>query len=317
MSAPRCAQAKPLVLLWLARPPDHIRTTLYVTALAVAALFLVPNGMGSNISRLVFFCLPVAVVALSPLRSRMLALAVVPLAIAGFAGTALDLVNAQRPVSSAQYYQSLAHRLDTVPGLANCRLEVVDHGAQAGYSVLLGHAQLARGWETQENLELNKVLSDPDLDATTYKVWLDNNAVCYVALPADAVESNPEYDLVSSGSVPYLLPYWHNADWQLFRVADAGHIVPAPAPVLAFGQASMTLRVPCACTVNVRVRFSGFLSARLQTTTTEDGRTILAPVGPAVVATLADDGSGWTRLTTTRPGTYLLAGNLSDGILPR
>ena len=147
--------------------------------------------MGSNISRLAFFCLPVAVVALSTLRSRVLALAVVPLAIAGGAGTVLDLVNAGHPVSSAGYYDSLIDQLDHTPGLMNCRVEVVDHGAHGGDYALLDHAQLARGWETQENAELNKTLDDKSLDKTTYKIWLDNNAVCYVALPADPVAEQP------------------------------------------------------------------------------------------------------------------------------
>jgi len=295
-----------LVLLWLARPPDHLRTTLYVTALATVALFLVPNGMGSNISRFAFFCLPVAVVALSTLRSRLIALAVVPLAIAGGAGTVLDLVNAGRPISSASYYDSLITQLDRLPGLSNCRVEVVDHGAHGGDYALLDHAQLARGWETQENTELNKALNDTALDKTTYKVWLDNNAVCYVALPAESVDSNPEYKLVAKGGIGYLTEIWHDANWRLFQVLTPSHIVAAPATVLAYNQAAMTIHVPCTCTINVRVRWSHYLGAVLKQS---------APGVKAVTAKVVDDGSGFTNVTTPQAGDYVLSGSLTGGFL--
>lgn len=295
-----------LVLLRLARPPDHIRTTLYVTALATLAFFLIPNGMGSNVSRLVFFCLPVAVVALSTLRSRILALAVMPLAIAGGAGTVLDLVHAGQPVSSAKYYDSLIVQLDRLPGLNDCRVEVVDHGAHAGDSALLDHAQLARGWETQEDTERNNSLTKSSLDATTYKVWLDNNAVCYVALPDESLKSNPEYDLVAAGGIGYLRRIWHDEHWQLFQVRTPTRIVAPPASVLEYSQARMTIRVPCACKINVRVRWSQYLDAVLR-----------QPSGaaPQVTAEVTDDGSGWTSLTTVQPGDYDLSGNLTGGLL--
>lgn len=296
-----------LVLLRLARPPGHIRTTLYVTALATIVLFLIPNGMGSNISRLVFFCLPVAVVALSPYRSRVLVLAAVPLAVAGGAGTVLDLVNAGRPVSSASYYDSLIDQLDQLPGLTNCRVEVVDHGAHGGDFALLEHAQLARGWETQENTELNKTLNKESLDETTYKIWLDNNAVCYVALPADSVVSNPEYDLVAKGGIGYLTEIWKDEHWQLLQVLTPTHIVAAPASVLAYNQAAMTIHIPCTCTVNVRVRFSQYLDAVLKQPASAEA--------PKVTAKVVDDGSGWTTVITDRPGDYVLSGSLTGGFL--
>lgn len=297
-----------LVLLRVARPPDHLRTTLYVTAIATVVLFAVPNGMGSNISRLVFFCLPVAVVALSTLRLRVLALLVAPLIVAGSIGTVLDLVKAGHPVSSAGYYDSLVRQLDHTRGLANCRLEVVDHGAHGGDSVLVQHAQLARGWETQENTARNDALNKPSLDATTYKVWLDNNAVCYVALPAEAVQSNPEYDLVAHGGIGYLSEIWHDPHWKLFQVLTPTHIVSAPASVLAYSQAALTIRIPCACTVNVRVRWSQYLDAVLKHPAATSG-------AKPVTARVADDGSGWTSVTTPRPGDYVLSGNLTGGLL--
>jgi hypothetical protein len=290
-----------LLLLRVAAPPDHLRTTLWVTALATAVLFAVPNGMGSNIARLALFCLPVAVIASSQAARRVLAVAVVPIVVAGGIGTVRDLVNAERPVSSAGYYTALADRLDALPGLNNCRVELVDHGAHAGYYALLGHVLLARGWETQPDNQLNHALTQDDLDAVTYKVWLDNNAVCYVALPHDSVASNPEYDLVAKAGIGYLDQVWSDANWRLFRVQHSTPIVAAPAAIISTSQASMTIRIPCSCTVNVRVRWSQYLDATLQ-----------SPPGttPSVTAPVTDDQAGWTRITAPQPGTYVLSGSL-------
>ena len=43
------------------------------------------------------------------------------------------------------------------------------------------------------------------------------------------------------------------------------------------------------------------------------GRTVDAV--PAVTAQVLDDGSGWTTLTTLKPGTYVLRGSLRGGLL--
>jgi hypothetical protein len=189
----------------------------------------------------------------------------------------------------------------------NCRVEVVNHGAHAGDAVLLDHAQLARGWETQENTQLNNALDQKSLDATTYKIWLDNNAVCYVALPADSVKSNPEYDLVAKGGIGYLTEIWQDDDWQLFEVLSPTHIVAAPASVIAYSQAAMTIRIPCACAVKVRVRWSTYLDAVLKQPAPNRA--------PAVTAEVSDDGSGWTSISTPRAGDYVLSGSLTGGFL--
>jgi len=303
-----------LTQLWLllARPADHLRTTLATSTLATLLLFLVPNGMGSNFSRFAYFCLPAAVVATSSKRLRVALFAALPVTIAATVGTVIDLVNASRPISSVAYYTSLAHRLDKITDLNDYRVEVVNHGAHAGYDALLEHALLARGWETQEDHALNASLLNHDLDAVTYKVWLDNNAVGYVALPSSAVQGYPEYTLVRDHLPKYLHRIWRNADWQLYEVQTPTPIVGRPARVLGHDQKSMTIRMPCACTVPVRVRWSKFLTAELQGAG-KLGHTVDSV--PAVTAQVADDGSGWTTLTTKRAGVYVLRGSLRGGLL--
>ena len=291
-----------LLLLLCARPVVWLRTTIWLSVITTFVLAWFPNGMGSNFSRYAWFCIPVAVVALSKFRVWILTLIIAPLLVTGVSGTYLDLVNAGEPVSQTNYYAALGAQLDTIHDLQDYRVEVVNHGAHAAYDALLNHATLARGWETQEDNALNAALNDRNLDATTYKVWLDNNAVGYVALPlVGDVSRYPEYVLVDSGKLSYLKLLWQTQDWKLYQVQNATKIVEAPATPVRITQSQLTIDVPCACAVSLRIRFSKFLHAEEQTS--------------RAAAQVADDGSGWTTLTTPEPGTYDLRGSLSGGLL--
>lgn len=293
--------------LWLAWPADHIRTTLWVSVLALLALWLIPNGLGSNYARFIFAPLPVMVLATSQRRQQWAVLAVAPALVMGIIGTSFDLVHATAPVSSPSYYKALVTRLDQVGDMRNYRLEVVNHGAHTGDDTLINHFMLARGWETQEDTALNKVLLEGPIDPITYKVWLDNNAVGYVALPTTPVKKYPEYQLVKDHPPRYLHRIWSSHDWQLFRVDNPTRIVGQPGAVLAHEQKSMTISVPCACTLPVRVRWSKFLAATLQV---RDRHGELVDAVPQVQAKVNDDGMGWTKITTTRPGTYVMRGSI-------
>ncbi len=306
------SQAKDVLLglgcLAVACTTDHLRVTIAMSFIATVTLWAVPNGLGSNFARFVWFCLPVAVVALTERRAALAALMVAPVLFVGGMTTVNDLKDAVRPVSSVSYYKSLAAELDRVADLRNYRVEVVNHGAHAGYDALLGHAMLARGWETQEDNALNKSLKQNPLDPVTYKIWLDNNAVGYVALPSASVGGPPEYTLVREGTARYLHRIWGDDNWLLYRVADPTPIAGRPATVLDHDQKSMTVNVPCACTITLRLRYSKFLAAAPQQAAASGGST--ADAVPTVRARVADDGSGWTTLTTTKAGVYVLHGSL-------
>jgi hypothetical protein len=297
------------LILVFSGAPDHLRTTFGVTLIAVVVAWAVPNGVGSNIARFVWFVLPVAALALSTKRVAIALLATAPLVAIGGITTVTDLVHASEPISSVAYYNTLVNRLDHIPDLRNYRVELVDHGARAGYDALLEHAWLARGWETQEDNALNGPLTQDPLDPITYKVWLDNNAVGYVALPSTSVVTYPEYKLVESGKATYLTRIWWDEKWDLFRVDNPTPIVAAPATMVRHDQKSMTLRVPCRCKVAVRVHWSRFLTAALQARAPSGRGTVDAT--PSENADVLNDGSGWTVLTTHKPGVYVLRGSLS------
>jgi hypothetical protein len=275
----------------------YLRTIIYVSILASLVLAIIPNGMGSNFARLAWFCLPVAVVATTRRRLWVALVVTLPVLLLGADGTVSDLRGASQPVSRTSYYKPLADELDRLNKLANYRVEIVTHGAHAAYDALLDHAMLARGWETQEDNLLNKTLQNAALDSTSYKIWLDNNSVGYVAFPVTKSDKSPEYLLVADGDLDYLKQIWAGDDWILYRVDDPTPIVAPPQKVLTYSQSQLTLRVPCTCTFSVRVRWSKFLRAD-------------AVVGPAT-ARVVDDGYGFTSVTTTAPGDYALHGSVT------
>ncbi len=297
-----CQLVAAATLLLVVTSPDWLRTTLWLTLLGSPLVFLIPNGLGDNLLRLVAYCLPAIVVATSTRRLRIALLgASIALALSTKQSVG-DVFDAAEPTASPAYYTSLISELKTLHSrLRDCRLEVVDDGTHTASFALLDHAMLARGYEYQEDNELNAVLSQPDLDSIEYKVWLDNNAVCFVAIASTYRRSiTPEFRLVSRNRPTYLSPVWHDSAWTVYAVADSNPIVAAPVRVVLFSQAKLVLRVPCACTFGVRVRNPGRLRA-----------VMTAPQhssGSAIDATLAPDGFGWTTMTTTRPGVYTLSG---------
>jgi hypothetical protein len=298
-----CAETVAGLLLFLfAGPPAYLRTVIYLSIFAAVVLSLVPNGMGSNFPRLAWFCLPVVVLATSSKRLLIALLTSLPMVAIGAAGTVEDLHDASEPVSSTAYYTPLADELDRLDGLANYRVEIVTKGAHAAYDALLDHAMLARGWESQEDNALNKTLQNAALDATSYKIWLDNNSVGFVAVPDTKSDNSPEYDLVLGGGLKYLTRVWSADHWVLYRVSDPTPIVAPPQNVLEYSQSHLTIRVPCACTFSVRVRWSKFLRA-------DPAAASGAP--PAARAQVVDDGYGYTSVTTTAPGNYVLHGSVT------
>lgn len=279
-----------LLIMLAAKPPPYVRTVLLISIVAFPFIVLVPNGMGTNFERFAWICLPVAIIATSEARRSLALFATACGAVSGIVGSILDLSIASEPQSNLAYYSSLITQLDRTPDLQNYRLEVVPDGTYVAAYALLDHASLARGYETQSDHEFNAILYSSTLDATTYKLWLDNNAVGYVAIDQVTLLSGPEDRLVRSGSLPYLHRVWSDAHWRLYRVDTATPIVSAPGKIIDAEQAQLTIQTPRASTLAVRVRWSRFL-------------TVKGPPGSQVQS----DGQGWTTLIAPRAGRYVIS----------
>ncbi|MEU8330106.1 hypothetical protein [Micromonospora sp. NPDC048839] len=160
----------------------------------------------------------------------------------------------------------------------------------------LGEVPLARGWLRQADIDRNPLFfttvpgaagTGAPLTPSTYRAWLAENAVQYVALP-DAPLSwvgRAEAELVEGG-LPYLTPVWSGPHWRVWAVADPTPLVAAPAELIRVDGAAVTFRAPTAGPVAVRVRHSRWLVASGDATVTADG--------------------DWTTVTVPRPGEYTL-----------
>lgn len=283
-----------IAVLFLARPAPYVRTVLLLSLPVWLVAVAVPNGLGGNFERFTWIVLPVAVVATAR-APRRLAATVGALAVTCSAvGTAKDLYVASRPQSQRGYYAALIRQLDARPDLLGHRIEVVPDGTHLAADLLLGHAYLARGYETQSDNQYARVLNDGPLDAARYRRWLDDNAVAYVLLDHTTTTPSAESTLVRLHRPAYLRQTWTDGHWRLFAVTRPVPIAPAPARVVAAAQARLTVVVSRPARVQLRVRWSRFLTVR----STDGGRARLAAAAHC----------GWTVLTVQRPGRFVLGG---------
>jgi hypothetical protein len=121
---------------------------------------------------------------------------------------------------------------------------------------------LARGWLRQVDVGRNELFYDGSLDASTYRRWLDDNAVSWIALARGEHDwaAGREAILVRSG-LPYLRPVWSDQTWTLYQVEDPTPVVSAPGWLRSRDAVSLTLDLPAAGTYDLKVRWSRWLSA--------------------------------------------------------
>ncbi|MGW0433867.1 hypothetical protein ACWDV4_15175 [Micromonospora sp. NPDC003197] len=321
LDAVRAIGASLVVALLVPRRP--VRFGALLSALGVAVAFVVPTPVGLNATRLAaMFALPVlagyAVVpaALSArIKSRMGRVAATARAAGAAALAALlvlvaigqppvsvgDLRNADDPAASRAYFQPL---LDELARRQPARVEVVPTGNYWEAAYVPETAPLARGWLRQADQAYHRLFFDGSIDAASYRDWLLDNGVAYVAL-AEAKPSwvgRREAELIRGG-LPYLTPVWRNADWTLYAVSEASSIVSGATSIVSGATSTgaslveltptrLIVDVPRAGEVLVRLRWSRWLSLD----------------GPA--GCLAPQGD-WIVLRADQPGRYTISGSLT------
>jgi hypothetical protein len=240
-------------------------------AAATIAVAVVANPIGGNIVRLAQLAalpmlwhllprlhIPRLPIPRLPISRRVLVGTLVLLAASWPAIPSLSSIGrgATDPSQSAAFYTGLLRFLRTQDP-ARGRLEVVFTREHWEALWVAQAFPIARGWERQTDLQVNQTLYHP-LTATTYRSWLDNHAVALVALPHAPIDygCDPEADLLQQPP-GYLIPVWHNANWQVWRVRHAQPLVSGPATLTDLGPASFTLDFHRPGTATVRIRSSG------------------------------------------------------------
>jgi hypothetical protein len=136
------------------------------------------------------------------------------------------------------------------------RVEVVPTSLHWEAAYAAASVPLARGWERQLDTANNPIFYNSGaLNAESYRAWLFDNGVRFVALPDVPLDyaALAEGRLLQSG-VPGLRLAWRDAHWQVFEVVGAPGIVDGPARLVKMdgGQVLLNVRAPGRIAVKVR-----------------------------------------------------------------
>ena len=246
-----------------AAKPLHGLFWLYLAA--VMTVYFVPSSVGSNIERIRYAAVPIALIAVALRRYRPLWLTVPALVLAAiwnvtpiwssFAQTSSD------PEASIAYWQPALTYLKahTSPSY---RVEVVDTAEhwQAAYLPDAG-IPIVRGWYRQNDFPQNELLYDKTLGARAYDRWLRQMAVRYVVLTDAPVDysSRLEAKLIRSGWSGLVLVR-RLRHQSIYEVPDATPLItgPAPASVLWLWPSRLVAEVGKPGSYLVRMRWSPY-----------------------------------------------------------
>lgn len=196
-----------------------------------------------------------------------------------------DLVVSTDVPSWAAHTDGVVRELERL-GADRTRVEVVPARNHREATALAPHINLARGWNRQLDVERGRLFYDGSLNPATYRQWLDRWAVGYVVLPHGRPDGPAEDEAaIVRGAPSWLEQVWQDEGWTVYRVRGAVPLVSSPATVVGGDDASLTVRMPAAGSVTVRVAYSPWLRAS--------------------GACLRQEGE-WTRLTVPRAGEYRL-----------
>jgi hypothetical protein len=245
-----------------------LRGLFWIYLVAVLVVYVVPSSVGSNIERIRYLALPLALIAVALRRWRPLWLVVPVIVLAGVWNVTPIVVSFARantdPEASLAYWQPGIDYLHAHLS-PSYRVEVVDTAEHwpAAYLPDAG-IPIVRGWYRQSDYPQNELLYDPKLAVKPYESWLRRMGVRYVLLsdaPAD-YSSHAEAALIRSGRTNLRLVYW-TAHLLVYELPTAKPVIvgPAAATVLWMYPSRIVAVVDAPGTYKVKVRWSPYWRA--------------------------------------------------------
>ena len=258
-----------------------LRGMFWIYLAVCVGAYLIPTSVGSNLERLRYVALPVALIAVALRKWRPLWLVVPAVVLAAIWNTTPIFSTFARagtdPEASRSYWQpSIAYlKAHLSPSY---RVEVVDTAEHwsAAYLPDAG-IPIVRGWYRQSDFPQNELLYDGKLGASNYEQWLRRMAVRYVVVADAPVDysSRDEAALVSSG-VTNLVPVAWTTHTTIYELPDPTPLVtgPSPATVLYLYPSRVVFVVDRPGAYKVRLRWSPYWKASTGCATkTRDGMT--------------------------------------------
>ena len=314
-------------VLLLPREWRLLRVLGGVYLVAVQLAWLVPSPIGTNVSRLGLIFAGVGLVATlsgrlwttslaaralgRPVAAALLAAALITSVSWQVALAAHDAINTSAPESLSDDLEPLIAQLDARDAELG-RVEVVPTASHRESTALAEYVNLARGWNRQADADRNRLFyRDLPLTADAYQHWLRRWAVHYVVLSRAAPDAAAveEAALVASG-LPFLERVWSDDEWTIYEVRHPTPLVSAPAEVLSFDAAQITLYTPEPGPVVVRIAYSRWLGLvdafGKPVPTPEEGDTTLQPClsGLATDRGIENARDNWLVLHAPHPGIY-------------
>jgi hypothetical protein len=163
-------------------------------------------------------------------------------------------------------------------------------------ALLAPSVSLARGWEKQLEERYDSPLLASGLTASSYRKWLAEQAVAYVALPdAPADPSSAREGALIRGGLPYLRLVFASRHWRVYAVRDATPLLEGPGRLTALGSDTFALQARAAGTLLARIHYT-----RYDTVVSGRGCVASAP-------------GGWTYVRARASGEIVVAARFSLG----
>jgi hypothetical protein len=235
---------------------------------AILLAFAIPSDLGSNVERLKYAAIPIALLAAALTVRNRIVLTVALVAVAGFwniSALAHTAKSASADPAHTTSYWAPAIRFLHLHLSASYRVEAVDtaeHWA-AAYLPDAG-IPIVRGWYRQSDFPQNELLYDKKLGAKAYEAWLRSQGVRFVLLS----DARPDYSalneaaLIRSGKTS-LLPVFRSTHIAVYQLPDATPLITgrADASVLWLFPTHIVAIVGSPGRYKVRVRWSPYWRA--------------------------------------------------------
>jgi hypothetical protein len=184
-------------------------------------------------------------VAYSPLPAVAVVLIAVPLVWWAERNIGQELKRSRDPSASESFYTPLITELEKRWD-GTRRVEVIDPRTHWSSAYVAQKFPIARGWERQVDDARNPIFyGRARLDAASYRQFLDQYAVGWVALPDAKLDfaATSEARLVRKG-LDYLTPVWRGGAWTLYAVSHAAPLVGGTLTATSVRRSSVTLQAP-------------------------------------------------------------------------
>ncbi len=238
-----------------------IRWGALLTAGVVAAAYLLPTPVGTTAARLPELLAAPIIVAIATvpffgvIAAAMAAVVLVPPV------SLTEIQERNDPALSAEFYAPLLDQLAARHVVGP--IEVVPTQRRGEAAVVAPAVAIAKGWSRPPDIQRNPIFYDGTLNADTYRNWLQDNAISYVAVSKGPYDwaATDEASLVRRGFLWYLKPVWWDETWTLYEVKYPRPVIQAPGRVVARDATSLKLSLPSPGQYALRVRWSRYLSA--------------------------------------------------------